>query len=138
MLTRRLFGACAVCAAAGLAASAVDPPAEAAPPEGVARTILRRIDFPGDKYATILVLAEIEAGAMVLRHTHPGVESSYVLEGEGDLAVEGRPDLRLKPGENFQIPPVVPHEIHNGAKPMRLAITYVVEKDKPLATLAPK
>ena len=34
--------------------------------------------MPG--YVTIIVQAEIEPGVMVARHTHPGIESGYVLK----------------------------------------------------------
>ena len=44
----------------------------------------------------------------------------------------------MKAGEGFQVPPVVPHSFKNGAEPTKLAITYVVEKDKPLVTLVPE
>ena len=135
MLSRRLFASCVLCAATGLVATGGDAAAQAT--TGVVRTILRREEFPGDKYATIQVKAEVEAGATVARHTHPGVESAYVVEGEGDLSVAGQPDRALKPLDGFQIPAEVPHSLRAGGRKMLLLITYVVEKDKPLATPAP-
>ncbi len=56
-------------------------------------------------------------------------------EGELELEVQGQPTKRFTAGEGFQVPPGVPH----GGKVLsnaRLAITYVVEKDKPLASPA--
>ena len=38
-------------------------------------------------YATINVEAEIEPGVTIARHTHPGIESGYVLEGGLDLPI---------------------------------------------------
>ena len=43
---------------------------------------------------------------------------------------------RYAAGEGFQVPPGVPHSGRNGPAVSRLAITYVVEKDKPLASPA--
>jgi quercetin dioxygenase-like cupin family protein len=85
----------------------------------------------------MLVEAEIEAGIPVGRHTHPGVESAYVLEGGFELPIEGQPTRNLKPGDGFQVPASTPHA---GGKPgpakTRILITYVVEKGKPLASPA--
>ncbi len=136
MLSRRTFSACAICAVAGFAASAVG--AEAQAPGGFKRTILQKTEL-NDKYVTVLVSVEIDAGATIARHTHPGVESAYVLEGgEVELFVKGQPARTLKAGDIFQIPPEVPHSARNGDKPTKLVVTYVVEKDKPLASPAPE
>ena len=98
---------------------------------------LSQTDGPTSGYVTLLVEAEIEAGVAVGRHTHPGVESAYVLEGGFELPIEGQPTRTLKPGDGFQIPPATPHA---GGKPgsakSRILITYVVEKGKPLASPA--
>lgn len=40
-------------------------------------TILHRAEFPGDDYATVLVLIENATGAP--RHTHPGLEVTFIL-----------------------------------------------------------
>jgi quercetin dioxygenase-like cupin family protein len=102
---------------------------------GVTRKILSKTDGPTAGYETLLVEAEIEAGVPVGRHTHPGVESAYVLEGGFELPIEGQETRMLKPGDGFQIPPNTPHA---GGKPgtakSKILITYVVEKGKPLAS----
>lgn len=41
------------------------------------------------RYETVPVEAEIAAGVAVGRHTHPGVESAYVLEGGFELPIQG-------------------------------------------------
>ena len=38
----------------------------------------------------------IAPGASVGRRTHPGEEISYIIEGEGELLVEGKPTRKLK------------------------------------------
>ena len=91
--------------------------------------------MPG--YVTINVEAEIGPGVTVARHTYPGIESGYVLEGGFDLPVEGQPTRTLKPRDGFQVPPETPHAgSKNGDKKTRIAVTHVVEKSKPLASPA--
>jgi quercetin dioxygenase-like cupin family protein len=95
--------------------------------------VLHRVEFPGDHYATVMVLIENVAGAP--RHTHPGLEMTYILEGEFTLLVDGRPDQALKPGDWFQVPAEVPHSVEIvGDKPGRALAHYVIEKDKPLTS----
>ncbi|HMK70050.1 MAG TPA: cupin domain-containing protein [Xanthobacteraceae bacterium] len=139
MLSRRRFGACALCAAVGFAATAVEAQAQSAPAgAGFKRTILQKSEFPGDKYATLLVAVEVEPGAIIARHTHPGIETAVVIEGEFELAVKGQAAQALKAGDSYQVVAEVPHSARNGDKPTRIAVTYVVEKDKPLASPAPE
>ena len=73
----------------------------------------------------------------IARHTHPGVETSYVLEGELELTVEGKGTVKLKAGDSFAVPANTPHAAKVGASPAKLIVTYVVEKAKPIATPAP-
>jgi quercetin dioxygenase-like cupin family protein len=95
---------------------------------------LSQIDGPMEGYTTIIMDVTIDAGTSVARHTHPGIESSYVLEGGGfELPIEGQPARMINAGDAFQIPPETPHA---GGKAMgtksRLLINYIVEKGKPL------
>jgi quercetin dioxygenase-like cupin family protein len=141
MLTRRGFAGFASCALCGItefvAAEASAQGTAPAATSGVTRKILSKMDGPAPGYETLLVEATIEAGVSVGRHTHPGVESAYVLEGGLELPVQGQPTKMVKPGDGFQIPPETPHA---GGKPpeakTRILITYVVEKGKPLASPA--
>jgi quercetin dioxygenase-like cupin family protein len=94
--------------------------------------VLHRAEFPSN-YATVMVLIENVDGAP--RHTHPGLEMTYILEGEFKLMVDGRPDQALKPGDWFEVPAEVPHSVENvGGKPGRALAHYVVEASKPLTT----
>ena len=141
MLTRRGFAGFASCALCGIAEFiATDASAQGAPPAatgGVTRKILSQTDGPVPGYVTVLVEATIEAGVPVGRHTHPGIESAFILEGSIDLPVQGQPTRIVKAGDGFQIPPNTPHA---GGKPgdakTKVLITYVVEKGKPLASPA--
>ena len=141
MLTRRGFAGFASCALCGIGEFiAAEASAQGAPPAasgGVTRKILSQTDGPAPGYVTLLVEATIDAGVKVARHTHPGIESSYVLEGGLELPIEGQPTRTIKAGDGFQIPAETPHA---GGKPSdvksRILITYVVEKGKPLASPA--
>jgi quercetin dioxygenase-like cupin family protein len=104
----------------------------------IKRTPLQKAEFP-DGFVSVSGIAEVPAGAFAGRHTHPGVELSYVLEGEVDLIVEGKPDQHLKPGDSYQMAPGVAHDVKvTGDKPLKLLSVYVVDKTKPLASPAPQ
>jgi quercetin dioxygenase-like cupin family protein len=136
MLSRRGFAACAVCAAvAGLVAEGADAQSQPAQAMGVTRTVIQSTDF-GEKHVTILMAVEIAPGASIARHTHPGIESAFVTEGAAELSVQGHPDRLVKAGEGFQVPAGTPHSARNGDRPTKIAITYVVEKGKPVASPA--
>jgi quercetin dioxygenase-like cupin family protein len=105
--------------------------------DGLKRTPLQRLEFPRD-YVTQTMLVELAPNATVPRHVHPGIETGYIVEGEGILMVDGRPDQRLRPGDSYEIPANVPHSVRNaGDKPHKAIATFVVDKDKPLASPAP-
>jgi hypothetical protein len=68
---------------AALAAGLCGTAALAQQDEPIRRTELQRLDSPGDKMATLLMLIEIAPNALVPKHTHPGGEVGYVLDGTG-------------------------------------------------------
>ncbi|MGH6980393.1 MAG: cupin domain-containing protein [Stellaceae bacterium] len=143
MITRRQFtgvATCAICAAAGLvpagAAIAADAPA-GAKTSGLTRRLLSQTDGPAPGYTTIIAEVTIEPGVTVARHTHPGIESGYLVEGDLTLSIEGMEPRHLKPGDGFQVPVGRPHAgDKNGPKRAKVVSTYVVEKGKPLASPA--
>jgi quercetin dioxygenase-like cupin family protein len=139
MLSRRGFTTLASCALCGItefvaaeASAQTSPPAATA---GVTRKILSQMDGPTPGYTTLLVEATIEAGVTVARHTHPGIESAYILEGGFEIPIQGQETRVFKAGDAIQVPPETPHA---GGKPgdarTRILVTYVVEKGKPLAS----
>lgn len=133
MLTRRGFAACAFCAVTGFLASGADSQNA---PAGLKRTIIKRIDGPMAGYETVNVRVELDAAATIARHTHPGIESSYVVSGSTELTIEGEGTRVYNAGDGFQVPTAVPHGGKNGPNPTVIAVTYVVEKGKPLASPA--
>ena len=105
---------------------------------GIKRTPLQKAEFP-DGYNTVTGIAEIPLGGAAGRHTHPGIESGYILEGEADLLVEGQPAKHLKAGDSYQIPAGAAHDAKvSGDKALKVLAVYVVDKSKPLATPAPE
>jgi quercetin dioxygenase-like cupin family protein len=143
MMTRRQFtgvATCAICAAAGLvpagAASAADAP-PGAKTTGLTRRFLSQTDGPMPGYTTIIAEVTIEPGVTVARHTHPGIESGYVVSGGTKLTILGKGTIDLKPGDGFQVPPETPHAgDKNGPHKTVVVSTYIVEKGKPLASPA--
>ena len=104
--------------------------------QGIKRTALGTMDFPAG-YQTVMGFAEIAAGTCGGRHTHPGIETSYILEGEGVSKVEGRPDRPVKAGDAIQIPANVPHDGCATTVGAKILTVHVVEKGKPLGSPAP-
>ena len=102
----------------------------------IKRTPLQKFDVPGGTMETVVAIAEIIPNVAIGAHTHPGIESAYLLEGDIVLKVAGQPDKALKAGDSWQIPVGVVHDGTTGAKGAKIIVTYVVEKGKPLATPA--
>jgi quercetin dioxygenase-like cupin family protein len=104
---------------------------------GTTRTDLQRHDLNAPGREAIQVRVDFAPGAVAPRHTHPGEEIIYVLEGTLDYELEGRPPVTLKAGDVLFIPAGTVHAAKNisTVNAAELA-TYVVEKGKPLLTLA--
>jgi quercetin dioxygenase-like cupin family protein len=141
MLTRRRFAgfaSCAICAVSGFVATEVSAQGASTAVAGVKRTTLTQIDGPTPGYVTINMLTELEPNASLPRHTHPGIESAYIVDGGVELQVKGQGALTLKAGDGWAVPAETPHALKNGDKKTSYAITYVVEKGKPLVSPAPE
>ena len=134
MLTRRAFALCALCAAGGFLATETQAQTAATP--GFKRTLIKQTEGPMDGYVTVEARVDIEPGALVPRHTQPGIESGYAVEGAIELSVDGEGTRTLAPGDGFQVPTGVPHSGKNGPAKTVIVATYVVEKGKPLASPA--
>jgi quercetin dioxygenase-like cupin family protein len=105
---------------------------------GLTRTMVGRGDVSVPGREAVVARVEVAPGAYAGRHTHPGDEISYVLDGEVELLIQGQPPRLVKAGEAFVIPAGTVHDAHNASdKPIHIVGVYVVEKGKPLATPAP-
>jgi quercetin dioxygenase-like cupin family protein len=103
----------------------------------IKRTIVQRVDYPGDKMATLLVMIEVIPNGFVARHTHPGAEVGYVLDGSVEFTIGNDSPKLFRQGDTYMIPVAAPHSARAGAAGVKLIGTFVVEKDKPLASPAP-
>ena len=104
---------------------------------GLTRVMVGKADVSVPGREAVIARVEVAPGAKAGRHTHPGDEISYVMEGEATLLVDGQPPKLVKAGESFVVPAGVVHDAHNnGTAPIKLVGVYVVEKGKPLASPA--
>ena len=103
---------------------------------GIKRTDLQRHDISISGYEAVQARVDFAEGASFGRHTHPGEEIIYVLEGTIEYDIDGKPPVRLKTGDVLFVPAGTVHAARNvgSGNAARLG-TYVVEKGKPLLTL---
>ena len=105
---------------------------------GIKRTVVFTGDVSVPGREARIASVEIAPGANAGHHTHPGDEITYVMEGQGELLIDGEPALKFKAGEGFVVKAGLKHDARNtGTQPLKLAAIYVVEKGKPTATPVP-
>jgi quercetin dioxygenase-like cupin family protein len=70
------------------------------------------------------------------RHSHPGEEIVYAIDGVLEYQIDGEPPVTIEAGEVVFIPAGTIHAVKNigNGNAAELA-TYVVEKGKPLVVL---
>jgi quercetin dioxygenase-like cupin family protein len=103
---------------------------------GTRRTDLQRHDLSAPGREVVQVRVDFDPGYVSPRHTHPGEEIIYVLEGTLEYQVEGKAAVTLKAGDVLFIPAMTVHAAKNvGSGNGAELATYVVEKGKPLITL---
>ena len=104
---------------------------------GIKRTDLLRHDLGASGREVIQVRVDFAAGVAFPAHSHPGEEIAYVIEGVLEYVLEGRPPVTLKAGESLFIPAGTVHSAKNvGSGNAAELATYIVEKGKPLVTIA--
>lgn len=93
------------------------------------------LDVPGRE--VIQVRVDFGPGAAFGKHSHPGAEVAYVLEGTLEYQLGSEPPVTLKAGEALFIPAGAVHSAKNvGTTNAAELATYIVEKGKPLVVLA--
>jgi len=131
-MTTRIITVAALIAASGLALHV----ARAQQP-GIKRTDLQRHDLSVPGREVVQVRVDFAPGVAFGKHSHPGEEIVYVLEGSLEYQVEGKPPVTLKAGEVLFIPAGTIHAAKNVASGNGAELaTYVVEKGKPLVVMA--
>lgn len=114
--------------------SAAPLPAPKFDAKGIARTETVRSEFDSTREA-IQVRVDFAAGASFPKHSHPGVEIAYVLNGVIEYELNGKV-VRLKAGESIYIPAGAVHSAKNvGTGITSELATYLVEKNKPIVIL---
>ena len=98
-------------------------------------TLLQTQDLSIPEKVVVQALAEFSPGIAAGRHTHPGEEIGYVLEGQLEIKIDGKPSQIIQAGQTFFIPSGMVHDgINTNSGATKVLATYVVEKGKPVAT----
>jgi quercetin dioxygenase-like cupin family protein len=101
--------------------------------------IMQHTDLVGAKgMEAYLVLRELPPGGESGKHTQPGNEFVYVLEGSVIFEAQGKAPVTLKAGESFQ---TVAGEVHNvknasATAPGKALAFYIVKKGTPMEELS--
>jgi quercetin dioxygenase-like cupin family protein len=102
----------------------------------IGRIHLMKEDLSVPGREVIQVRVDIPPGVIAAKHNHPGEELVYVIEGELEYRLDGRPPVTVKAGEVLFIPYGTHHEVKNaGSTNAAELATYIVEKNKPLVAL---
>ncbi len=114
--------------------------ASAAPSSGYVpkRTVLQQTEVPGSNMTVFLVETDLEPNTVAARHTHPGVEISYVLAGEADFIIEGKGTMHVKAGGSFRLESGVKHSVKVGPTLTKILAVYTIPKGADMATPAPE
>ena len=131
MKTTSIMGLVILIVGSGLAL-----PVTPAQQSGIKRTDLQRHDLGVPGREVVQVRVELAPGVAFGKHTHPGEEIIYMLEGSLEYEVEGRPPITLRAGDVLFIPARTVHAARNTGRSNGAELaTYVVEKGKPLLTM---
>jgi len=99
----------------------------------IERTPLMKEDLSIPGREVVQVRVDFPEGVSAARHSHPGEELVYVIEGELEYQLDGRPPVTMKAGDVLLIPYGTPHAVKNvGSGNAAELATYIVEKGKPL------
>lgn len=102
------------------------------------RTVVQQGDLSTPGHEVVQAVVDFQPGGTPGRHTHPGEEVGYVLDGTFLVEQDGKPPVTLKAGGTFLVPAGTIHNATNtGSGSAKILATYIVEKAKPLATPAP-
>jgi quercetin dioxygenase-like cupin family protein len=130
---RRLLSKAAIGIAAAGAAGLLPSQSVAAPPTqlaGIKRTDLMQYDLSVPGREVIQSLVEIPAGGAAPRHSHPGEELVYVVEGVLEYHLDGRSPVTLKAGEVLFIPYGTIHAVKNVGTGNGIELaTYFAERE---------
>lgn len=102
-------------------------------PSGTTRTDLQRYDLSIPGREVLQARVDFAPGSSFPRHTHPGEEIIYVIEGALEYELPGKGWVPLKKGDVLFVPAGGVHAARNrGTAPAAELATYVLAKGKPL------
>jgi quercetin dioxygenase-like cupin family protein len=124
----RLAAACFVLLASSLLAPTAF--AQTAEPH---RMVLKTADLTGTDKEIIIAVLEVPPGAFIARHSHPGEEAVYVLEGAKLQTPDGK-EIDRPAGQAGVNVRDVPHAGYKviGDKALKLLTVHIVDKGKPM------
>ena len=103
---------------------------------GLRRLDLQRHDLSAAGREVVQVRVELAPGVKFPKHTHPGEEIIYVLEGALEYQIEDNAPATVNSGGVLFIPAGVAHSAANvGTLNAAELATYIVEKGKPLVSV---
>ena len=109
------------------------PQAAQAQQPGITRTNLQRRDLSIPGREVVQVRVDFAPGAAFPRHSHPGEEIVYAIDGTMEYQLDGQPPATLRAGEVLFIPAGAIHAVKNTGQGNAAELaTYIVEKGKPL------
>lgn len=121
--------------AAVLVTSGAMHPSRAQQP-GVKRIDLQRHDLSASGREVVQVRVELAPGVRFPKHTHPGEEIIYVLEGSLEYQIGDNAPVTVNAGGVLFVPAGAVHSARNGGSVTGAELaTYIVEKGKPLLSL---
>jgi quercetin dioxygenase-like cupin family protein len=110
----------------------------AAQTPGIRRTDLQKHDLGVPGREVVQVRVDFAPGAAFGRHSHPGEEIVYVIEGRLEYRLEDQAPVTLGAGEVLFIPAGAIHAARNvGSVNGAELATYLVDKGRPLVVMAP-
>jgi quercetin dioxygenase-like cupin family protein len=129
----RLAAACLIVLSSSLLAPSAF--AQTAEPH---RTVLKTADLTGTDKEIIIAVLEVPPGVAIARHTHPGEEAVYVLEGAKLQMPDGK-EIDRPAGQAGVNVRDVPHAGYKviGDKVLKLLTVHIVDKGKPMTVPAP-
>jgi len=102
---------------------------------GTKRTALQQHDLSAPGREVVQVRVDFDPGYVSPRHTHPGEEIIYVIEGSLEYEIGGKTS-KVEAGDVLFVPAGTPHLARNiGSTNGAELATYIVEKGKPLFTV---
>jgi len=102
-------------------------------PSVTSKTLLQTTLSDDATKEVVIRLLEFPPGSAASPHTHPGDEFAFVLQGTLETIAEGRETRRVSTGDTFHNSRGIIHQARNvGDTPVRLVVTFIVDKGKPI------